>query len=366
MVGIMPEKKAASKTPVLTYGIIVMLLIVIAALFYSNSQSKQAITYANSGSGSQNQSYASLQANYSMLVSKLNGLEQNYTALMVERNSSGNVATQEVVQSLYSDKTVHIAAPTHNYNYSYLNGCYWISGYDNFSFYAPYAGYIIFNQTNTGKISNKTFNWFGISVSTQKAQYDVISPYNLTGCTGETFWSIIAPWVYAGPANNQTIIIPVTNGTNYVILYNNNAYAPWSFDSPINVTFSIKYVGFKPQIINNPFPPYNSESQSSIVMPSLNTKLTLPLKVLVGDNLSKSPIDNFNVKLVAIGAANPYGISPAIINLYFNKTAYVNDSLIYPGASASFNVSGHVLRVYINQTSSEYSATKWATIQLFN
>ena len=86
MFGIMPEKKVAPKAPILTYGIIALLLIIIVALLYSNSQARSQPFRGASGNwttaANSNQSYASLKANYSLVVSKLSSLEQNYTALL--------------------------------------------------------------------------------------------------------------------------------------------------------------------------------------------------------------------------------------------------------------------------------------------
>lgn len=251
----MPKQDNAPKKPVLLYAIIAILLIAVILLLYSNSQAKSQPFKGASGnwtttvinSGSNNSNYASLQANYSMEVSKFNSLKQNYSALLGKYNSSGNNTSQEVVQVLYQNKTIHLSAPIYNPNYNRVTGCYWIDGYENFSFYAPYSGYVVFNETNNGIPTNFTSVYFSATFSTEKPRYVLASPYNGSyWCSGETVQSNVAPYTQVTPFNNQTMIIPVRNGTNYFILYNGNANQQFGVNPfPINVTFSMKYYGFK-------------------------------------------------------------------------------------------------------------------------
>ena len=247
----MPEKKVASKTPIFTYSIIAVLLIIIVVLLYSNSQAKNQPFRGASGNwtaaANSNQSYASLQANYSLVVSKLSNLEQNYTTLLSERNSSGNNTPQEVVQVLYRNKTVHIPAPTYNPYYNYVIGCYWTDGTYNFSFYAPYSGYLVYNETNSGIPANFSDQYFAAYISTQKPRYFKPQPYNETSfCPGFTMISTTEPWTAMSGYNNQTIVVPIKNGTNYILFYNGNANQQHGVNPfPINVTFSMTYYGFK-------------------------------------------------------------------------------------------------------------------------
>jgi hypothetical protein len=152
-----------------------------------------------------------------------------------------------VVKVLYSRKTVHLAAPSYNLYYNYVIGCYWIDGYYNFSFYAPYPGYIVFNETNTGIPSNHSVDYFFAYFSTQKPYYYEAQPYNETSfCPGEIFTSDIEPWTQISPFDNQTMVVPVKNGTNYVLFYNGNANQKHGVNPfAINVTFSMTYYGFK-------------------------------------------------------------------------------------------------------------------------
>ena len=153
-----------------------------------------------------------------------------------------------VVQMLYSNKTVHISAPEYNTaGYNYVTGCYWIDGYYNFSISVPYTGYIVFNETNTGIPTNFTEGYFSAAFSTEKPRYVNVSSYNESyWCTGETFQTNIAPYTMILPYNNQTMLIPVKNGTNYIVFYNGNANQKHGVNPfPINVTFNMKYYGFK-------------------------------------------------------------------------------------------------------------------------
>jgi hypothetical protein len=250
----MPKQDITKGKPMLTYGIMAVLLVIIIVLLYSNSQAKSqnqvvptTTISANLGSSGSNQNYTSLEANYSMTVSKLNGLEQNYTALLGKYNSSNNSTPQEVVQVLYTDKTIHMPAPVYNPYYNYVIGCYWTDGSYNFSFYAPYSGYLVYNETNSGIPANFSYQYFDAYISTQKPRYFKPQPYNETSfCPGFTQLSTTEPWTDMVSYNNQTLIVPVKNGTNYILFFNGNANQQHGVNPfPINVTFSMTYYGFK-------------------------------------------------------------------------------------------------------------------------
>ena len=161
--------------------------------------------------------------------------------------SNSSPTNNTIVQVLYSKKTVRLQAPTYNPYYNYVIGCYWTDGSYNFSFYAPYAGYLVFNETNTGIPANFTNSYFGAYISTQKPRYFKPQPYNETSfCPGFTMLSTTEPWTAIGAYNNQTLIVPIKNGTNYILFYNGNANDQHGVNPfPINVTFSITYYGFR-------------------------------------------------------------------------------------------------------------------------
>ncbi len=176
------------------------------------------------------------------------------TTLSQNKTLAKNNTVQVVKEVLYVNKTVSVPAPKYNLYYNYVTGCYWIDGSYNFSFYAPYAGYVVFNETNTGIPNNFTEDYFSAYISKQPPLYFKPQPYNETSfCPGTTFLATINPWTSVVTFNNQTTIIPVKNGTNYIIFYNGNANQEHDVNPfPINVTFSMAYYGFKGISIPNP------------------------------------------------------------------------------------------------------------------
>lgn len=112
--------------------------------------------------------------------------------------------------------------------YNYTTGFYVAPSY-NFSFYATYPGYLMINYTVLPINNNLQNATFSVYVSTQRPYYfSVVLTIN----------NYIAPVEkYSGP-NGQTAILPVVNGTNYVLLTNFN------YNQTVTAEFSIKYVGF--------------------------------------------------------------------------------------------------------------------------
>ncbi len=250
----MPKQTVSAPKPISAYLVIAILLISVVALLYSNFQARgqntgtqQPTVYVASEGVNSNQTYAMLEANYSAEVSRFNNLERNYTALLDKSHASNVITTQEVVNALYHNKTVHLSAPLYNPNYNRITGCYYIDGYENFSFYAPYSGYVVFNETNDGIPTNFTSAYVNMILSTEPPRYVAASPYNGSyWCSGETVQSNIAPYTVVSPFNNQTMIIPVRNGTNYFYFDNGNANQQHGVNPfPINLTFSMTYYGFR-------------------------------------------------------------------------------------------------------------------------
>ena len=107
------------------------------------------------------------------------------------QQSSSNSTVKDVIAS---KETVSIAAPTYNPYYNRVIGCYYVDGAYNFSFYAPYSGYVVFNETNTGIPNNFTIQYFAAYISRQNPRYFIAQPYNETSfCPGWTFLSTINP-----------------------------------------------------------------------------------------------------------------------------------------------------------------------------
>jgi len=187
---------------------------------------------------------ANLKANYDTLMSKLStansnyaSLSSNYATLSDKYNSSRYNLTHPDVQTFYSDKTVNVPPEKSKTYYNmtyYQNYVQYIQGQYVFSFNAPYDGYVTFNESNTGTQNNSTSAGLIVWISTEE-------PYNVSTASGaayQTLSSFVAPYVNSASASGQTAIIPVSNGTNYVIFNNYN------LNQGITVTFSMKYVGF--------------------------------------------------------------------------------------------------------------------------
>ncbi len=250
------SNKNNTNIQVVLVAVIIVLLIAVAILYLNSNKSKNTQQLAPAQNNSAvNKSLSALEANYSSLLDNLTTLKSNYSSLKAQyislqsqKNQTTNNSAQILKQTLYLKKTLTLPPPSYNYNgYNYITGCYWIDGYDNFSFYAPYPGYIVFNETNTGIPTNFTESYFSAYISTEQPRYDVVTTYNESyWCTGETVQTNLAPVSIISPYNNQTMIIPVKNGTNYIIFYNGNADEKHGVNPfAINVTFSMIYYGFK-------------------------------------------------------------------------------------------------------------------------
>ncbi len=169
--------------------------------------------------------------------------------------STQNASNPQIIKEvLYSKKTVTLPAPSYNPYYNYVIGCYWTGGGYNFSFYAPYAGYIVFNETNSGIPANFSYQYFAAYISRQEPRYFKPQPYNDSSyCPGWEQLATIEPWINMVSYNNQTQIVPVKNGTNYVLFVNWNANQKYGVNPfPINVIFSMTYYGFKGVTVPNP------------------------------------------------------------------------------------------------------------------
>lgn len=250
--------------------VIVIIILLIALAFVHQNSNKSSISQQSASTQSTNIS-RSYSANYSNLLNTINSLKANYSSLKTQYSylqaqynaskiQASNSSIQIVKQVLYSKKTVSLPAASYNPYYNYVIGCYWTAGAYNFSFNAPYPGYIVYNETNTGIPANFSYQYFSAYISTQKPRYFKPQPYNDSSyCPGWDFLSTTEPWTDITSYNNQTLIIPIKNGTNYVLFFNLNANQQHGVNPfPINVTFSMTYYGFKgagiPQTPNTTVP----------------------------------------------------------------------------------------------------------------
>ena len=175
--------------------------------------------------------------NYSVLQSNYNTLKSNYTTEKVNFSSlhaaynnlseKYNITEYNLTHpyiKILADKQI-VSIPAETYNYT--TGSYEAPSY-NFSFSAPYPGYLVVNYTVSPINNNPKNSTFSLQVSTEK-------PYYYGGVVN--FDSYVDPYItYAGP-NGQTFNLPVINGTNYVMLNNFN-------NQTVTIEFSMKYVGF--------------------------------------------------------------------------------------------------------------------------
>lgn len=232
----------------MVYKYVVIVLVIIVILLFANFKGFMQSTQ-QSATNSTTLVTVSVQSTSSVITTTITNAYQHNATSAVQNSS-----TQVIKEVLYSKKTIVIPAATYNPYYNYVIGCYWTDGAYNFSFNAPYVGYVVFNETNTGIPSNFTSFYFAAYISRQKPLYFKPQPYNDTSfCPGWTFLSQIDPWVAVSSYNNQTTIIPVKNGTNYVLFYNGNANQKHGVNPfPINVTFSMVYYGFNGVTIPSP------------------------------------------------------------------------------------------------------------------
>jgi hypothetical protein len=213
----MSNKNSSNKTG---YALLVLAFVVaLIALLYYNSQ-------INGSSANQLAAYSShynsLQNNYSALQGVLNMTSIKLANLSVHYNATKYNLTHPYVNTLYSGYIFALNPEIYNYTYGS-----WIPGQYNFSFNAPYPGYIVLNYSVAPSNQSVLSSTFEIFVSREKPYY--------TNATLE-FNSYTYPYTkYAGPSGSTTII-PVTNGTNYVEIFNYQ-------NKTATVDLSVKYFG---------------------------------------------------------------------------------------------------------------------------
>jgi hypothetical protein len=205
--------------------------------------------------GSKNYQYSSLQqgvknindSNY-LLRENLSGLRNNYYG--VEANFTNisdyykallyNVSNP-YVETLAAGKSVYLAGYVYNSSYSYepnwayyKEGNFWyVYNYSTFntSFNLPYSGYLVVNLTST--LQNSADGGPIDMYFTQERPYFNIS--NGTAVLQVNRYN--ASYATIAPAQNKNYVIPVLNGTTYMVIYNWNS-------SGASITYNMKYVGF--------------------------------------------------------------------------------------------------------------------------
>ncbi len=222
--------KSTSKTSIGLYtliGILLVLVVIFLVLYALNLSSygslKSNYNTLQSSYNSEKSNFSTLQANYNKLLTKYATLNASFLNLSKIYNATEYNLTHPYVKIL-ADKQV-VTIPPETYNYT--AGSYEAPSY-NFSFYAPYPGYLIVNYTVSPINNNLLNSTFAIYVTNEK-------PYYSNGVV--TINSYVSPFERFDGSNGQTAILPIINGTNYILLTNYN-------NQTVTAEFSMKYVGF--------------------------------------------------------------------------------------------------------------------------
>lgn len=198
--------------------------------------------------------YTDINNTYQSLLLKYNNLTTAFSSQNNSLNAVDYNISNPYTKTLFNDHTFNLAK--YNFTFSFLNSTsqYPVYGYNvtcgvfNYSFSAPYSGYLIFNASATIPnlpAINKPAAW-AIYISKEPVAYENTSTSNqgtysyfykyLSECR-LNFNSSEIPFTVATPLNNQNYIIPIKNGMNYLLIKNFNA-------SPETITMNIKYIGY--------------------------------------------------------------------------------------------------------------------------
>ena len=250
-------------------AIIVLLLIVVAVMYLGKqSGSNSQLLLSQNNASSINQSFLNLKSNYSNAQSELTVLNENYSnlrseyaTLQAQLNSAGKTynLSDEVTQ-VFPRKIINLPPAVPNYYSNFVKGFGSIPGEYNFSINVPYAGYLVFNETHSGYANNFNGSWLSVYASTEKPYYvsAKAAEYNNNESAGFNFNSYVAPWTEFSPTDGNQIIVPVKNGTNYLLFDN------WANFSTL-VSVSITYYGFRNATTKAElFQPVNSVSYVSL------------------------------------------------------------------------------------------------------
>jgi hypothetical protein len=198
-------------------------------------------------------------SNYAVLLNKYNATlvttKSNYAVLLNKYNATEYNLTHPYTKTLFDQKTINLPRlASSNYSYNSTSNIYFYSeswGRFNYSFYAPYSGYLVFNGTSTiiNIPSPSTCIW-QVFVSNKVGWRNVSSTfvgnnsgfiynyrYRYSGNDGLFINLTSTPWVELCPLQSVTYYIPVYKGENYLFIDNYNS------SQGITVTFSAKYVG---------------------------------------------------------------------------------------------------------------------------
>ena len=237
-------KKLVSENKVLFGGIgVVILLLVLCTITLAGQLGSKNYQYNSLQQGVKNmsQNISDLRNSNYLLRENLSNFRNNYTNISNHYKALFYNVSNPYVETLAADKNIYLAGYEYNSSYSYepnwayyKEGNFWyVYNYSAFntSFNLPYPGYFVVNLTSTlqnsaegGSIDvyfTQERPYFNISNGTATLQ---VNRYNATYAT------IL-------PAQNKNYVIPVLNGTTYMVIHNWNS-------SGTAITYNIKYVGF--------------------------------------------------------------------------------------------------------------------------
>lgn len=220
----MPKEKGGldqgTSMQIAAYGFFILFIFVVIVASYLSIQNQ----------GLQGK-VTTLQNNLS--VSRLNASlwKSDYTTLNATYQIVNRNLTTPYRRNYFTDYNIKIPAAVYNTTFDYATYSFVISNYTpgiyNFSAVFPYPGYVILNYTTTA-VQDPNYSNFTIYISQEK-------PYNDNGLVFSRYYM---PYSTYGGASNKQAEIPVLNGTNYFLFYNNNP-----LDS-VDVTFTLQYVGY--------------------------------------------------------------------------------------------------------------------------
>lgn len=244
-------EKVVSENKVLFGGIgVIILLLVLGIITLMGQLSSQNHQYNSLQQSVQNisQNVSNLKNSNYLLRENLSNLRNNYYTVEANYTSILNYykallynVSNPYVETLANNKSVDISGYRYNSSYSYepnwayykAGGYWYMDNYSAFntSFNLPYYGYLVINLTSTLQ-NNASGGPIPVYFSQQKPYFNITN-----GSAAITVDRYIEAYTTILPAQSKNYIIPVSNGTTYMIIYNDNS-------SGTTITYNIKYVGF--------------------------------------------------------------------------------------------------------------------------
>ena len=192
---------------------------------YKNNVTAKELALVSRNYNMTSKNYNTTIMNLSILRAQFSNLTQSYDSLNEKYIHTESNLTTPYTEVLFNNELITVPA---SYYDSYT-GLYFVGVY-NYSFDAPYSGYLIINATPSILNNDNYDNWV-IYFSQEK-------PYFVNGTL--SFDRYLATFATIAPAQGITYIVPVHSGMNYMLIYNVN----YTIDSTIGIFMNMKYVGF--------------------------------------------------------------------------------------------------------------------------